>query len=466
MPRQKGSKNKGYGNSKQGYISLVGSGGNFRAIVSTKLVGEIKYISLGIKEEKSNIPDTIGLINSIEKEILKDLKTGILDRTFEKYKVSKILDKSSVKPVQYYLNDFESRYFGGKRKRNSQSEATFVITLNHLKLIFRSMEQLDLNLNLIDKVIKITDFGTHARQQRVSVISVMCNHFPELEQIVKLNNFKFADYAGGYEPEIRIIPSDEKIINGFSKIGIEGRKDGKGGESWAWVYGVLATYGLRPHELLAIDFDKSFNPPHYEIYLDGKLCDGIKTGNRLALPIAEEWVKEFKLAEVNLSQERKKVLTKVLLGMNVRGRNKKIALSISNKFKNKQIGFQPYDLRHAYAIRGYYRGFTINQMSKYMGHSVTMHEKKYQKYLPDDQKLLDYENTNENYKHQQMLREGKLSYDDLQKELHQTAFKLQSVEDDFTKSQERVKELEIEVAQLKAVKQVFESLQGNNNSNL
>ncbi len=100
-----------------------------------------------------------------------------------------------------------------------------------------------------------------------------------------------------------------------------------------------------------------------------------------------------------------------------------------------------------------------------MGHSVTMHEETYQKYLPDDQKLLDYENTNENYKHQQKLRQGKLSYDELEKQLYQTAIKLESVEDNFTKSQERIKELEIKVVQLEAVQQVFESLHGRDNSN-
>lgn len=153
-----------------------------------------------------------------------------------------------------------------------------------------------------------------------------------------------------------------------------------------------------------------------------------------------------------------------MLGMDAHGQKKPLHVSIAHRFREKKIGFQPYDLRHAYALRGFYRGFKVNQMAKYMGHSIIVHEKLYQKHLPDDQKLIDYRNTNENFKHQEKLRQNKLSYDDLEKQLLETTFKLELLEHSFTKSQEQIKQLEIEVVQLQAVNKVLENLQGRNNS--
>ncbi|OKH35028.1 hypothetical protein NIES2101_38155 [Calothrix sp. HK-06] len=464
MGRTKGSQNKASDKSKQGYITLGANEGKYRARVSKKVASKSHIFSLGIDESKDNYVDAMNLINKIEEEMLKDIEAGIFDHSFEKYKPSKILDKNTIKTAQYYLDNFESRYFAGKRKRDPQSEETFRKSFQKLKYYLKGKESCTFNLKLIEETILVTEFGTDTRHKRVSYLSSFCNLYPELQKMIQLNNFNFNDYKGDYEAESRDIPPDEMVIEGFNKIQIKEIQRGYPSESWGWVYGVLATYGLRPHEILAIDFNKSFKPPSYEIYLDENLCEGIKTGSRFVPPIPEEWVHTFGLADVNLSQERKEILTQILKGKKARGTKDNFADANNGKFRNVNIGFQPYDLRHAYAIRGYLFGFTISQMAKFMGHSTIMHEKIYQKYLPDDQKLLDYRRTYENYKLLKKMREGKRSYEELETELNKVNLELQLMRDNLAKCQQRNQELEQEIVRLKAIEKVLKILESKGNS--
>jgi hypothetical protein len=274
MTRQKGSPNKGYGKSKGGYISLSVNNGRFRAVVSKKIVGEIKYISLGIEESKSTLPDAINLINYIEKQMLIDIEKNVLDRTFNKYIPSKILDKSIVQTVQYYVDNLESKYFDGKRIKNSQSEFNFEVNLlRNLKRFFRGQEEKLLDIELIIQTINSTQPGTNKRLHMVRHLSTMCNLFPSLSNMIRANEICLSDYKTQYEPKIRNLPLDQEIINAHAKIGESKKNFGYTDEFWGWTLGVLATYGLRPHEILAIDFDKSFNPPDYEIHLNQDLCE-------------------------------------------------------------------------------------------------------------------------------------------------------------------------------------------------
>lgn len=56
-------------------------------------------------------------------------------------------------------------------------------------------------------------------------------------------------YEGKYSPDSvdpRSIPSDEFIVSEWSRLKNSG---------WKWVFGILATYGLRPHEAFRLDFE-------------------------------------------------------------------------------------------------------------------------------------------------------------------------------------------------------------------
>ncbi|MEO0843115.1 MAG: integrase, partial [Cyanobacteria bacterium J06643_5] len=187
------------------------------------------------------------------------------------------------------------------------------------------------------------------------------------------------------QPTLRKIPSDEEVVKGFSTIGealsIRASKEVTKPEQWQWLYGMLATYGLRPHELFAIDL-QSFtdtNNKFHLVYLNPSLTEGTKTGERSCgiPPLYPHWIELFDLKNIKLPSAGGSLSNKTAL--------------IHIKFRNLGIGFKPYDLRHAFAIRGHRLQVPIKTMADYMGHTVQEHTKTYQRWMNEDTNLQIYQ---------------------------------------------------------------------------
>jgi hypothetical protein len=88
----------------------------------------------------------------------------------------------------------------------------------------------------------------------------------------------------------RDLPSDEEILEWSHAIS---------DPRWRQVYGLMATYGLRPHEVFYLDDE--------ELRQGGVMLtvlDGTKTGRRQAFPLHEEWVEYFDLRNLQLPEKR------------------------------------------------------------------------------------------------------------------------------------------------------------------
>lgn len=186
-------------------------------------------------------------------------------------------------------------------------------------------------------------------------------------------------------PAIRKIPLDEEIIAGFDIIGTPlspfASKDNiTFPEQWQWAYGMLATYGLRPHELFAVDLDAFTNSDNtfHLVRLNPSLTGGTKTGERSCgiPPIHPHWVELFDLKNIKPPT----------LGGTLSNQTAKLHI----RFRNINLEFRPYDLRHAFAIRGHRLRVPIKTMSDYMGHTVQEHTKTYQRWMSEDTNLEIY----------------------------------------------------------------------------
>jgi len=186
------------------------------------------------------------------------------------------------------------------------------------------------------------------------------------------------------KPKQRQLPTDAEIIGGFNKIGaaldINAKKSAVQPNQWQWIYGMLATYGLRPHELFAIDlkaFTNSSNIYHL-VTLDPSITDGTKTGERKCgiPPLKPEWVELFDLKNIKPISLTAKLNHKVK--------------TISARFRAVKMNFFPYDLRHAYAVRGHRLRVPVKTMADYMGHTVQEHTKTYQRWMDRDTNLEIY----------------------------------------------------------------------------
>jgi len=170
--------------------------------------------------------------------------------------------------------------------------------------------------------------------------------------------FKFAgvaidlkQYKGNYSPttvQPREIPSDELVQQWFFNLK---------GTIWQWAFGILATYGVRPEELVLLEFDAM-----PVLIVRG---DKSASSDRRVYPIYPEWVELFDLKNPKLP------------------RCKDTGKQTCRQFKRYKIPFRPYDLRHAWAIRSMEFGFSIELAAQQMGHSMLVHSQTYHRWIND-----------------------------------------------------------------------------------
>lgn len=154
----------------------------------------------------------------------------------------------------------------------------------------------------------------------------------------------------------RLLPEDEEIENQWKAINDYSSE-------WGNVFGMLAVYGLRPHELFRLDLS---NFPNIRVTPEAK------TGERIVLPLHEKWVDEFQLSDRFLLPSK---LRWSELEQNVR-----LGRRITAKFVDAGWG-SPYNLRHAYSRRCIEYGMSSDIAAKLMGHGRSINEARYQAFV-------------------------------------------------------------------------------------
>jgi integrase len=169
------------------------------------------------------------------------------------------------------------------------------------------------------------------------------------------------------------LPKDWKFLKGkyqprrdrliLSDKDLENLRDSITNPAWQWVFGILAAYGLRPHEIFHLDLSR------FPVL---KVQEETKTGARLVYPLHGHWAEAWELDKVALPN------------IKIEGKtNKELGTKISQEFRDRKLGIVPYSLRDAYAIRGAKLGIDSLMMSKWMGHSVAVHSEHYLSYIDE-----------------------------------------------------------------------------------
>jgi integrase len=161
-------------------------------------------------------------------------------------------------------------------------------------------------------------------------------------------------YAGSYNPrraKPRDLPTDELIQEWFEKIP---------DPSWQWFYGMLATYGLRPHEAFYVNFD---------LYPIATITEG-KTGGRRIWACYPEWCDKFNLKNSLIPEISAK-------------NNTEFGAKAGKYFKRIGLPFHLYDLRHCWAVRTLEFGLDLSLAAQQMGHSVQVHSDLYHAWISD-----------------------------------------------------------------------------------
>lgn len=246
-----------------------------------------------------------------------------------------------------WVSQFETDYFH-RRKRNHKTETTW---RGDYALVFNALPaDQPLTPSLLDRLIKTTEPDTKTRQR-------YCMALGALAKLATLD-YDPSPLAGNYSPESVVshdLPDDATICKYFYEIP---------NPEWRWVYGMMATYGLRNHEVFKIDFEllQSGDPIL-------SVLDDTKTNAREVWACYPEWIEQFDLRNVQKPE------------INLDRPNRAIGNAVTKAFERYKIPFTPYDLRHAWAIRTLIVGMDYGMAALQMGHSVAVHRKTYHRWI-------------------------------------------------------------------------------------
>jgi integrase len=216
------------------------------------------------------------------------------------------------------------------------------------------------NLNLPEAIyatVQATRANSRSRQICCTALSGFAE-FLHLELPISLKT-----YWGTYSPsqtQTRHLPSDQEIVDAFAQIP---------NPTWQFVYGVMATYGLRNHEVFFCDYSAlTSGEPEAVI----EVLETSKTGSHAVWPFYPEWVTQFNLRQVNLPAVNTDLSQTTL---------RRIGQQVNCQFRRYQIPFSPYDLRHAWAVRTIHFGLPDTVAARMMGHSVSIHNRTYHRWI-------------------------------------------------------------------------------------
>lgn len=260
------------------------------------------------------------------------------------------------------LHAFEQHFLtqphqtGKASSRKSTWSMAYAPYLKKLEAIAQSRPNLSLS-EAIYATVQTTAANSRSRQVCCTALSALAE-FLHLELPTPLKAF-WGTYSPSYT-QSRNLPSDQAIVDAYAQIP---------NPAWRFVYGVMATYGLRNHEVFFCD---------YATLQQGKtgatieVLDTTKSGYHEVWPFYPEWIEQFNLQAVNLP------------GLNTdlnRTTLQRIGQQVSSQFRRYNLPFSPYDLRHAWAVRTIHFGLPDTVAARMMGHSVAIHTRTYHRWI-------------------------------------------------------------------------------------
>jgi len=244
--------------------------------------------------------------------------------------------------VSDVVTRFEKDYFN-KRARSPKSETTWN---GDYFAVFKNLPDQVLDTKLLNETIAKTQPDTRQRKRYCMALGALAK-FAGID-------FDGNSLVGNYSPKKvtpRDLPTDKAISEIFYKIN---------NPQWRWAYGCLATWGLRPHEIFHLDLSD---------FPIATVTDG-KTGRRRVWACFPEWAEQFDLINVK---------SPVCTGKS----NRDLGNRVTNFFGRNKLGFAPYDLRHAWAVRTLEFGLDVSLAAQQMGHSVQVHTDIYHQWISD-----------------------------------------------------------------------------------
>lgn len=252
------------------------------------------------------------------------------------------------KSIASWIAEFERHYFT-RRSRSPKSQTTW--DKDYL-IPLRRLEQVAGDRPLSPEVI-IQATESYAPDSRSRQRA--CTAYGRLSKFAGVE-VDVVQYRGSYSSAAvnpRDLPSDELIIKTI---------EGMDNEAWRFAIALMATYGIRGHEIFYVDLKALQRAPGICTVADGK------TGWRQVWPYPPDWWELYcrgHFKRPNLTAHR----------------NSDYGTKVAQFFKRRKLPMVPYDLRHAWAARTAVYGLDPAIAAKMMGHGLSVHTRVYHQFL-------------------------------------------------------------------------------------
>ncbi len=292
---------------------------------------------------------------------------------------SKRLQKAPTKVIQNAFEAVESfklAFFTDPSRCKSKSGAYTTWSSSYLPYLRRLIElqlkmQCNLNFDLLNQTLESYSESTRSRQQCTTVLAAFAKHL----DINLPPDWRAKGYGYGiHKAHFRKLPSDNLIAEAWTQIP---------NPRWRLVFGLMATYGLRNHEVFFSDLSGLSKNGDNVL----RVLPHTKTGEHQVWPFHPSWCELFELAKLG---EKPKLLPAINTDLK-ETTLQKVGRRVSEQFKRYNLPLTPYDLRHAWAVRTIHIGLPDSVAAKMMGHSVTIHNRTYHHWIThrDQQKAVD-----------------------------------------------------------------------------
>jgi hypothetical protein len=228
-----------------------------------------------------------------------------------------------------------------------------------------------LSAELLLAVLESYPLASRARQQCALVLGALAR---QQEVPLPADWQELGRGYGLHAARFRPLPSDPQILRGVERIP---------NPHWRLVYGLMATYGLRNHEVFFCDFS-SLAPGGDRVL---RVLPTSKTGEHQVWPFQPEWVDHFALDQLGQDPAGLPAVDTDLRRTSLQ----RVGQRVSEQFRRYQLPLTPYDLRHAWAVRTIHIGLPDTVAARMMGHSVAIHTRTYHHWITrrDQQQAVD-----------------------------------------------------------------------------
>ena len=346
---------------------------NLRGVLPLRLDPDqtkLQRISLGVKADPAGLDHALNAASLVRLQI----DQGCFDWSAWSSRRSGANALEPTHAVNAALKRFEKAFFSDPRRRRSPSGSRTTWSGAYLPYLRRLSNQCDgdtISADLLMQTLMSYEDGSRSRQQCATALAALARFL----EIPLPDDWR--EEAGGYglhRARFRQLPTDRQILEAALTIP---------NPSWRLAYGLMATYGLRNHEVFFCDCSALAEGGDRVL----RVLPTTKTGEHQSWPFHPEWVERFGLQEL---ADNPKALPAIRTDLR-RTTLQQVGRRVSEQFRRYALPITPYDLRHAWAVRTIHIGLPDTVAARMMGHSVAIHTRTYHHWITrcDQQQAVD-----------------------------------------------------------------------------